>query len=88
MLDPRYKNSVFSPGDRTNAFNLIIAELEKLQEIEQPSINNSSPPQKRAKTTDSLDFMEATLDELDERRQSLEGSGLKVIENVGLKFIY
>lgn len=86
MLDPRYKNSVFSSGDRTNAFNLLVEELKKLQGIEQANSNNNSPPSKRAKlTNDSLDFMESVLDEMDERRQSLEKSGLKQFEDVNLR---
>ena len=81
MLDPRYKNAIFSSGDRASAFNLVIEELENLQGIKLVN-KKDSPPAKRTKAAESFDFMEEMLDGLDEQRKSLEEYGLKNFEDV------
>lgn len=80
MLDPRYKNAIFSSGDRSTAYNLVMDELEKIQGAK-PTNNNEPPPTKRSKMDENVDFMEAMLDDLDERRKSFEESDLKKIED-------
>lgn len=84
MLDPRYKNAIFLPSNRASAFNLVVEEMEKVQHVEP---NSNSPPVKRTKTLESLNFMEDMLNELDERRKSLEDLGLKKLEDVSRLFI-
>jgi len=84
MLDPRYKDSVFSHSDRMNAFNLVIHQMQKIREEEQPlvSVKKESPPSKRFKQNDIMDLMETGLNAIDERDQTFEDSDLEAIEKV------
>jgi hypothetical protein len=49
ILDPHCKNITFVPEFRPAAFDMIIKELEKIQDIKPPNNNNNSPLVKRAK---------------------------------------
>lgn len=88
MLDPRYKDVVFSSGDR--AFELILEELEKIQENKQAisTTSNNPIPTKRAKTDSKLNFMAMAFEQMDERRRSIEEPMLKVIEDVSLNLVF
>ena len=54
--------------------------------ISQPDRN--SPPSKRLRNLEPPDFMESTLEDLDDSRTSLEEPGFKHIEQVNLKIAF
>ena len=82
MLDPRYKNVIFSPIERMTAHSMIMKELENIQDTK-PASNNNSPPAKRAK---SNNWMASMLEDLSERND-LEEPELKKIEEISLSLI-
>jgi hypothetical protein len=84
MLDPRYKDSIFSIGDQGTAFTFVVKELEQEKEC-LSNVKSESPPSKRSKPANNLNLMEATLAEMDDRRKIVKNPGLKEIEKVSLK---
>lgn len=80
MLDPRYKNTIFPLCEKPTVFNLVLEELEKIQDV--TSTNCGSPPTKRTKTDNTVNFMEAMLEDLDEHDKGAEVSDSNEVKDV------